>query len=87
MTRLVGLDIGTSSVKGLAMDQHGTVLTVVERGYQLSTPRPGWSEQDPEAWWRATETAEDVQQYVKDQVADGIIAAADTTTGPRARPA
>jgi xylulokinase len=53
MTRLVGLDIGTSSVKGLAMDQHGTVLTVVERGYPLSTPRPGWSEQDPGDWWRA----------------------------------
>jgi hypothetical protein len=53
MTRLVGLDVGTSSVKGLAIDQHGTVLTVVERGYPLSTPRPGWSEQDPDDWWRA----------------------------------
>ena len=54
MTRLIGLDVGTSSVKGLAIDQHGTVLSVAERGYPLSTPRPGWSEQDPEDWWRAT---------------------------------
>ncbi|MDP9345091.1 MAG: xylulokinase [Actinomycetota bacterium] len=54
MTRIVGLDIGTSSVKGLAVDGSGTVLGVAERGYPLSTPRPGWSEQDPEDWWRAS---------------------------------
>jgi xylulokinase len=54
MTRLVGLDVGTSSVKGLAIDEDGTVISVAERGYPLSTPRPGWSEQDPEDWWRAS---------------------------------
>jgi xylulokinase len=53
MTRLVGLDVGTSSVKGLAIDQHGAVLAVAERGYPLATPRPGWAEQDPELWWQA----------------------------------
>jgi xylulokinase len=53
MTRLVGLDVGTSSVKGLAIDQHGAVLAVAERGYPLSTPHPGWAEQDPERWWEA----------------------------------
>ena len=52
MTRLLGLDVGTSSVKGIAIDGDGTVLAVAERGYPLSTPRPGWSEQDPEDWWR-----------------------------------
>jgi xylulokinase len=52
----VGLDIGTSGVKGLAIDQQGTVLAAVEAGYPLSTPRPGWSEQDPEHWWEATES-------------------------------
>jgi xylulokinase len=52
MTRLVGLDVGTSSVKGVAIDADGAVLAVSERGYPLSTPRPGWSEQDPEDWWR-----------------------------------
>jgi xylulokinase len=54
MTRLVGLDVGTSSVKGLAIDENGSVVGVSERGYPLSTPRPGWSEQDPEDWWRAS---------------------------------
>jgi xylulokinase len=54
MTRLVGLDVGTSSTKGVAIDEDGAVLAVAERGYPLSTPRPGWSEQDPEDWWRAS---------------------------------
>jgi xylulokinase len=52
MTRLVGLDVGTSSVKGLVIDEDGAVVGVAERGYPLSTPRPGWSEQDPDDWWR-----------------------------------
>jgi xylulokinase len=50
---LVGLDIGTSSVKGVAIDESGAVLQVAERGYAVSRPRAGWSEQDPEDWWRA----------------------------------
>jgi xylulokinase len=53
MTRLVGLDVGTTSVKGIAIDPTGAVVHIAERGYPLSTPRPGWSEQDPELWWRA----------------------------------
>src|SRR3954447_157540 len=53
MTRLVGLDVGTTSVKGIAIDPHGAVVHVAERGYPLSTPRPGWSEQDPGDGWRA----------------------------------
>jgi xylulokinase len=53
MARLIGLDIGTSAVKGVAVDGDGAVVAVAERGYPLSMPRPGWSEQDPEDWWRA----------------------------------
>ena len=61
MTRLLGLDVGTSSVKGIAIDGDGAVLAVAERGYPLSTPRPGWSEQDPEDWWRgAAEVLEEL---------------------------
>jgi xylulokinase len=51
--RLIGLDVGTSSAKGIAIDATGTVLAEAERAYPLSTPRPGWAEQDPEDWWRA----------------------------------
>ncbi len=51
----VGLDVGTSGVKGLALDDEGNVLAAAEAGYPLSTPRAGWAEQDPEDWWRAAE--------------------------------
>jgi xylulokinase len=52
---IAGLDVGTSGVKGLALDEDGAVVAKAEAGYALSTPRPGWAEQDPEDWWRATE--------------------------------
>ena len=48
-----GLDIGTSGVKGLAIDHGGRVLATAEARYEFSTPRPGWAEQDPQDWWRA----------------------------------
>ena len=52
---VIGLDVGTSATKGVAIDDDGTVLARAEAAYHLSTPRPGWSEQDPEDWWRASE--------------------------------
>jgi len=57
LTVLVGLDVGTTGVKALALSPEGEVLARAERGYPLSTPLPGWSEQDPEDWWRASEAA------------------------------
>jgi xylulokinase len=51
---LVGLDVGTTGVKALAVSAHGEVVARAEAGYPLSTPRPGWAEQDPEDWWRAS---------------------------------
>ena len=53
----VGLDVGTTGVKAVAISPEGAVLARAERSYPLSTPRPGWSEQDPEDWWRAAEAA------------------------------
>jgi xylulokinase len=49
--RLVGLDVGTSSVKGVAIGEDGQVVKAAERPHKLSTPAPGWAEQDPENWW------------------------------------
>ncbi len=51
--RLVGLDVGTSRVKAVAIDRRGEVLAAAERELALSIPRAGWSEQGPEDWWRA----------------------------------
>jgi xylulokinase len=52
---LVGLDVGTSAVKGVAIDEEGRVLATASAEYPLSRPHPGWSEQDPEDWWRAAD--------------------------------
>jgi xylulokinase len=57
VTALVGLDVGTTGVKAIAVSPNGEVVATAEREYPLSTPRPGWSEQDPEDWWRAAEAA------------------------------
>lgn len=54
---LVGLDVGTSGVKALAVAPDGDIVASCEEGYPLSTPRPGWSEQDPDDWLRASEKA------------------------------
>jgi xylulokinase len=50
---LVGLDVGTTGVKAVAISPDGRVLASAAESYALSTPRPGWAEQDPEDWWRA----------------------------------
>ena len=55
MTTLVGLDVGTTGVKAVAISPDGEVLATDEEQYALSTPHPGWAEQDPEDWWRAAE--------------------------------
>jgi xylulokinase len=57
VTQLVGLDVGTTGVKALALSPEGDVLARAEESYDLSTPHPGWAEQDPEDWWRAAERA------------------------------
>ncbi len=54
---VVGLDVGTTGVKALALSADGDVLGTATRGYDLSTPRPGWAEQDPDDWLRAAESA------------------------------
>jgi xylulokinase len=53
VTAVFGLDVGTTAVKGIAVDPDGRVAARASRGYQLLTPRPGWSEQEPGQWWDA----------------------------------
>lgn len=47
----IGVDLGTSAVKLLLMDETGKVLNIVSKEYPLSFPQPGWSEQNPSDWW------------------------------------
>lgn len=49
----IGIDLGTSSVKLLLVDESGEVRNEVTKDYPLYFPKPGWSEQKPEDWWNA----------------------------------
>ncbi|MEK0082490.1 xylulokinase [Benzoatithermus flavus] len=49
----IGIDIGTSGAKGVLLSVGGKVLARADAAYPLLTPRPGWTEQDPEDWWQA----------------------------------
>ncbi|NCC49361.1 MAG: xylulokinase, partial [Clostridia bacterium] len=50
---LIGIDVGTSGVKVIAVSADGTILTSVVESYPLYTPKAGWTEQDPADWWQA----------------------------------
>lgn len=53
---VVGVDVGTSSCKTLAIDENGKVLASGVEEYPVYTPLPGWSEQNPDDWWKAVRT-------------------------------
>lgn len=53
----LGLDLGTSSVKAIIMNEQGDVVTSYSVPLAISRPHPQWSEQDPLHWWQATEEA------------------------------
>ena len=48
----IGVDLGTSAVKLLLMNETGKIEKIVSREYPLYFPKPGWSEQNPEDWWK-----------------------------------
>ncbi|MGH2540169.1 MAG: xylulokinase [Actinomycetota bacterium] len=50
----VGLDVGTTGARAVAVGDDGDMVTARTAGYPLLTPRPRWTEQDPTEWWRAT---------------------------------
>ncbi|WP_054177989.1 xylulokinase [Trabulsiella odontotermitis] len=53
----IGIDLGTSGVKVLLLNEQGEVITSQTEALTVSRPHPLWSEQDPESWWRATDQA------------------------------
>ncbi|MEE1010175.1 MAG: xylulokinase [Agathobacter sp.] len=50
----IGIDLGTSAVKLLLMQEDGTVKNIVSKEYPIYFPNPGWSEQNPCDWWKMT---------------------------------
>jgi len=57
MPQLMGIDLGTSSVKVLVVDDRGRILAQASDKYPILTPHEGFAEQDPRAWWNATKEA------------------------------
>ncbi len=53
MSVYLGIDIGTSGVKTLAINPRGDILAEASSGYQVYFPKPMWTEQNPEDWWQA----------------------------------
>jgi len=54
MPCLLGVDVSTTGVKALVINERGSVLSAITTPHELSTPRPLWSEQHPEDWWSGT---------------------------------
>ena len=54
MSIYLGIDIGTSGTKTLAINDRGKILAHAMATYPCYHPKPLWSEQDPEDWWQAT---------------------------------
>ena len=54
---LIGVDVGTTAVKAVAVDEMGRLLAEADVEQPTSVPRPGWSEQHPEMWWSSTKSA------------------------------
>jgi xylulokinase len=59
----LGLDFGTSSVKGVLIDKNQKILAIASSPLKVSRPEHGWSEQNPEHWWKATNAV--VKQLLK----------------------
>lgn len=54
MSTLLGIDVGTTSVRCLAINEAGALIAEASEEYPLLSPRPGWFEQRPEDWWAST---------------------------------
>lgn len=54
MSVAIGVDVGTTGARAVAVDEHGSVVASASSAYPLLTPRPMWTEQDPAEWWRAS---------------------------------
>lgn len=50
----IGIDLGTSSVKIIIMNDNGEIISSISKDYSVSYPKTGWAEQNPEDWWKAT---------------------------------
>ena len=57
MAVLIGVDVGTSGTRALAVTTAGELVAEANAPHELLTPRPGWTEQRPDEWWQAARSA------------------------------
>ena len=50
----LGIDVGTSGTKALLIDAKARILATATAEHGISSPKPGWSEQNPDDWWTTT---------------------------------
>ena len=75
MSITLGIDIGTTGTRTIAIDEQGKLLASATAEYPCDFPRPGWAEQDPDLWWSATvATVRDVlaQAHLKPADVKGV---------------
>ncbi len=66
----IGVDLGTSAVKLVLMESGGSIRKIVSKEYPLYFPHPGWSEQNPEDWWKAV--CEGIKELISGQKREQI---------------
>ena len=84
----IGIDLGTSGVKAILLNEQGEVVASHTEKLTVSRPHPLWSEQDPEQWWLATDTAMKAlgaQHSLRDVKALGIAGQMHGATRPLRR--
>lgn len=70
---VLGIDLGTQSVKVASVDVDGHVRASASRAYEVASPQPGWAEADPQAWWAAAMSAAEEVLAISDRpVAIGV---------------
>jgi xylulokinase len=72
MPVLIGIDVGTSRTRALAISTEGEVVADASRVHDLLRPRPGWTEQRPEDWWQAAKQVLAVVAAVADDEIVGL---------------
>ena len=73
MPTLIGVDVGTSGTRALAVTTEGELVAEANRPHDLLTPRPGWTEQDPRQWGdAATAVLAEVAAKADDVVGLGL---------------
>ena len=55
MRHYLGVDVGTFETKGVIVTVGGEIVAQASRAHQMQVPQPGWAEQEPAVWLRATE--------------------------------